>query len=90
MEAVRIKMALRNAKFHLRIMWRGFCRTVYGAMIAGLVVMAGYGFVSAPKEAGWKAVFDYIVACILLIEAFGNMYFMGRKKKSGSGKRERR
>ena len=80
MEATRIKRALANAKFHLRIMWRGFYRTVYGALIAGLIAMAIYGFVSATKEAGWDAVFDYIVSAVLLLESIGNMYFMGRRK----------
>ena len=90
MEAARIKMTLTRAKFHARILWRGFLRTVYGALIAGLIAMAIYGFVSASKEAGWDAVFDYIVSAVLLIEAIGNMYFMGRRKNSGTKSKGRR
>lgn len=90
MEAARIKMTLTRAKFHARILWRGFLRTVYGALIAGLIAMAIYGFVSASKESGWDAIFDYIVSAVLLIEALGNMYFMGRRKNGGARGKDRR
>ena len=83
MEATRIKMAFSKVIFYARILWRGFLRTVYGAMIAGLIAMAIYGFVSARNEAGWEEVFDYIVSVVLLIEAIGNMYFMGRRNNGG-------
>ena len=90
MEAARIKMTLTRAKFHARILWRGFFRTVYGSLIAGLIAMAIYGFVSASKEAGWDAVFDYVVSAVLLLESIGNMYFMGRLKKNGGTKNKAR
>ena len=90
MEAARIKMAFANVKFHARILWRGFLRTVYGAMIAGLIAMAIYGFVSARNEAGWEEVFDYIVSSVLLLESIGNMYFMGRRKNCGTKSKGRR
>ena len=90
MEAVRFKMAFARVKFHARILWRGFLRTVYGALIAGLIAMAIYGFVSAQNEAGFEEVFDYIVSSVLLIEAIGNMYFIGRLKKNGARGKDRR
>ena len=90
MEAERIKMTLTRAKFHARILWRGFLRTVYGALIAGLIAMAIYGLVSATKEAGWEAAFDYIVSSVLLLESIGNMYFIGRLKKNGARGKDRR
>ena len=90
MEAERIKMALARVKFHARILWRGFFRTVYGSMIAGLIAMAIYGFVSAQNEVGWEAVFDYIVSTVLMTESIGNMYFMGRWKKNGARGKDRR
>ena len=90
MEAARIKMTLTRAKFHARILWRGFLRTVYGALIAGLIAMAIYGFVSAQNEAGWEAVFDYIVSAVLLLESIGNMYFMGRRNNGGTKSKGRR
>lgn len=90
MEAARIKMTLARVKFHARILWRGFLRTVYGALIAGLIAMAIYGFVSAPKEAGWEEAFDYIVSSVLLLESIGNMYFIGRMKKGSARGKSRR
>lgn len=83
MEAVQIKMAFANVKFHLRIMWRGFCRTVYGAAVAGLIAMAIYGFVSVTTETGWTAVFDFIAACATMVVALANMYLIGGRKKGG-------
>ena len=90
MGATRIMVAFAKVKFHARILCRGFLRTVYGALIAGLIAMAIYGFVSASKEAGWDAVFDYVVSAVLLLESIGNMYFMGRLKKNGGTKNKAR
>ena len=90
METVRIKMAFAKVIFHARILWRGFSRAVYGALIAGLIAMAIYGFVSAQNEAGFEEVFDYIVSAVLLIEALGNMYFMGRRKNGNARGKDRR
>lgn len=89
MEAIRIKRALANAKFHLRIMWRGLCKIVYGAAVSGLIVMAIYEFISVSKVTGWIAVFKFFVACALLVEGFGRIYLTGSNKKIGSRKRER-
>ena len=84
MEKTQIKMAFANVKFHLRVMWRGFCRTVYGASVAGLIAMAIYGFISVTTETGWIAVFDFIASCATLIVALSNMYLMGCGKKGGA------
>ena len=83
MEAVQIKMAFANVKFHLRIMWRGFCRTVYGAAVAGLIAMAIYGFISVTTETGWIAVCDFVASCATLVVALSNMYLIGGRKKGG-------
>lgn len=81
MEAVQIKKAWKIVKFHTKIAWRGFCRTLYGASVAGLVAMAVYGFVSVTNETGWTAVCDFIASCATLIVALANMYWMGGRKK---------
>ena len=90
MEAVQIKRALANAKFHLRIMWRGFCRTVYGSLIALLIAMAIYGFISVTTETGWTAVGDFIAACATMAVALANMYFIGCRKKCCDRGKEKR
>ena len=81
MEAVQIKKAWAKVKFHVRIAWRGFCRTVYGALIAGLMAMAIYGFASVTKETGWVAVWDFVASCATLIVAMCNVYRIGCNKK---------
>lgn len=89
MEVARIKIAFAKVKFHARVLWRGFCRTVYGSLIALLIAMAIYGFVSITSKTGWAAVWRFVVACVLLAEGIGNMYFIGHKK-TGAGNRKKR
>lgn len=81
MEAVQIKKAWNSVKFHAKIAWRGLCRTIYGATVAGLIALAVYGFVSVTTETGWAAVCDFIASCATLIVALSNMYLMGGRKK---------
>ena len=81
MEAVQIKKAWAKVKFHTKIAWRGFCRTLYGAAVAGLIAMSVYGFVSVTTEAGWAAVCDFIASCRAVIVSLSNMYLMGGRKK---------
>ena len=89
MEAVQIKKAWTKVKVHARILWRGFCRVIYGTVVTGLIAMAIYLFVSIATKTGWAAVWRFVVACVLLAEGIGNMYFIGRKK-TGAGNRKKR
>ena len=84
MEKVQIKKAWKAFKFHTRVVWRGFYRTLYGAAVAGLLAMAVYGFVSVTTETGWTAVCDFIASCATLVVALLNMYLMGGRKKGGA------
>ena len=81
MEAVQIKKAWKAFRFHAKIVWRGFYRTLYGAAIAGLIALAIYGFVSVTTETGWTAVCDFIASCATLVVALLNMYLIGGRKK---------
>ena len=83
MESVQIKKAWKAVKFHAKIAWRGFYRTLYGAAVAGLLAMAVYGFVSVTTETGWAAVCDFIASCATLVVALLNMHLMGGCKKGG-------
>lgn len=83
MEATNIKKAWKAVKFYAKVAWRGFCRTLYGALIAGLMAMAIYGFVSLSVETGWVAVWDFVASCATLLVALSNMYFIGTNKKGG-------
>lgn len=84
METVQIKMALANVKFHLLIMWHGFCRTVYGAAVAGLISIAIYGFISVTTKTGWVAVLTFIGSCAVLMIALMHMYSIGHGKSGGA------
>ena len=81
MEAIQIKKAWKAFKFHTKIAWRGFYRTLYGAAVAGLIALAVYGFASVTTETGWTAVCDFIASCATLIVALANMFLMGGRKK---------
>lgn len=81
MEKAEIKRVFARVKFHAKIAWRGFYRTLYGAAVAGLIAMAVYGFVSVTNESGWVAVWDFVASCATLIVALSNMYLMGGCKK---------
>jgi hypothetical protein len=81
MDLEQIKKAWKAVKFHAKIAWRGFCRTLYGSFVAGLVAMAIYGFVSVTGESGWTAVCDFIASCATMVVAIVNMYWIGCTKK---------
>ena len=72
---------LEQIMFHSSIMLKGLVRTVYGALIAGLIGISIYGFVAIEGESGYLAVFDFIAACATLIVALCNLYVMGGKKR---------
>ena len=55
---------------------------VYGALVAGLLAIAVYGFISIKGEAGYVAVFDFIASTATMLVALCNMYVMGGKKVS--------
>ncbi len=76
-----IKYILEHVKFHGSIVLKGFARTIYGALVAGLLGIAIYGFISIRSEAGYIAVFDFIAACATLAVAVCNLYVMGGKKR---------
>lgn len=90
MDATQIEMVLARVKFHVKIFWLGFCRTICVAAIASLIAMAVFWFFSVAKLNGWMAVFKFSGACILFVEGFRQMYLIGRNKNGRSGKREGR
>lgn len=83
MKKVDIKKVLKQVKFHVDILLRGLARTLYGALIAGLIAFAVYGFVLIKSEGGYAAVFDFIAACATLTVALINAYVLGSKRRGG-------
>ncbi len=80
MDKVKFQNALEKASFHANVLFRGFARTLFGALIAGLIVTAIYGFVSIAGESGYIAVFDFIASTATLLLAVCNMYCLGKKR----------
>lgn len=81
MKSVNFKKVLKQVKAHADIMLRGLARTLYGALIAGLIAFAVYGFVLIQTENGYAAVFDFIAASATLILALANAYLLGSKRR---------
>ena len=84
MDKVKIQNILANASFHASILLKGLARTLYGSLIAGLIGVSFYGFVSIGSESGYLAVFDFIASVATIVVALCNMYCLGRKR---SGKK---
>lgn len=68
------------AKHFALTVLRGLVRTIYGALIAGLIGISIYGFIVIEGETGYLAVFDFIAACATMTVAVCNLYLMGGKK----------
>lgn len=80
MEKVKFQKAVACVKFHANILLRGFGRTLYSMLIAGLFGSAVYGFVSIAHESGYAAVCDFIASTATLLVALCNMYCLGKKR----------
>lgn len=80
------KSVIKSAVRHCKILANGFMSMIYGTVTAGAFAMAIYGFVMIPKEGGWAAVADFILACATFCCAVYCMYAQGRNKKKGAKK----
>ena len=80
MENVKFQKTLAGIKFHTNILLRGFGRTLYSMLIAGLIGSAIYGYISIAHESGYAAVCDFIASTATLLVALCNMYCLGKKR----------
>lgn len=78
--SVDFRKGMACAKHFGTTVLRGLARTLYGALIAGLIGVSIYGFIAIKAESGYIAVFDFIAACATMIVALCNLYVMGGKK----------
>ena len=79
-----MKNVTRFVGYHGKIFLRGFVKTLYGALAAGLAVMAVNGFGAVSSEDGYIAVCDFIGAVATMCVAISCMYAFGcSKKKNG-------
>lgn len=81
MKKVDFNKILGQVKFHCGIALKGFARTIYGALVAGLLACAVYGFLCINGESGYTAVADFVASCATLVVAMCNVYTMGMKKR---------
>ena len=72
---------VRRIGFHGKVLLRGFAKSLYGAAVAGLIGLAGYGFAAIPAEGGYKAVWDFIAAVCVTVIALAFMYGFGCSRK---------
>ena len=68
---------------HIKVLFRGLCKAIYGAAFSCLMVVSFCVFVSVSKETGWSAVFDFISACATLVVSIAGVYLFGFTKKKG-------
>lgn len=71
--------------YHGKILMKGFLRMTCGALTAGFVGLAVYGFATIPSEGGYVAVLNFICAALILCMAFTIMYAMGGGKRKKGG-----
>ena len=74
---------VRCIGFHGKVLLRGLAKSLYGAAVAGLIGLAGYGFACIPDEGGYRAVWDFIAAVSVAIIALAFMYGFGCSRKKG-------
>ena len=83
MNKEKLKNFADQFAFHAGIAIRGLAKTVWGALVAGMVGIAVYGFSHIGSQSGYLAVGDFVTSCATLVVALLNIYQMGRKRKGG-------
>ena len=78
-----VRTIVRCIGFHGKVLLRGLAKSLYGAAVAGLMGLAGYGFAAIPDEGGYRAVWDFIAAVSVTVIALGFMYAFGCSRKKG-------
>lgn len=77
-----MKGLVRGIWHHMKVLWKGFLRTVVGTMVAGIMVLAVYGYAMIPTEGGYVAVCEFLIATMLMAIALMCMFAMGGKAKA--------
>lgn len=75
------KEVMQLIGFHGLVLLMGFAKVLYGAVVAGLVGLAVYGFAMIPSEGGYTAVCEFIAAIATLTVALACMYAFGCRRK---------
>jgi FtsH-binding integral membrane protein len=78
------KAAFKVAGIHGKILLKGFLRTMYGALTAGLFALAICGYAMIITESGWVAVSEFVLSTCTAILAVICMYVQGGHAKKGA------
>jgi FtsH-binding integral membrane protein len=79
------KSTVRTIGFHGKILAKGFIRMVFGAITAGLLVLAIFGFAAVTSESGWTAVCEFIASTCMVVFALCGLYLQGGSNKKRGG-----
>ena len=82
MDKVAVRKAWNTFKFHARIAWRGFYRTLCGALIAAMLAVSVHGFMVVSTENGWAAVSDFTLSVGMVALSGICIYGMGKGGKN--------
>lgn len=80
----RFSKATTPIKQYMKILLRGFLKTMYGTLTTAFFAGAVYIFTLIPSEGGYTAVCTFMVATLMLLMACRAMYAFGYRR----GKRE--
>lgn len=80
----RFCKATTPIKQYMKILLRGFLKTMYGTLTTAFFAGAVYVFTLIPSEGGYTAVCAFMVATMMLVMACRAMYAFGCRR----GKRE--
>ena len=80
----RFCKATTPIKQYIKILLRGFLKTMYGTLTTAFFAGAVYVFTLIPSEGGYTAVCAFMVATMMLVMACRAMYAFGCRR----GKRE--
>ena len=75
------KEVMQRIGFHSLVLLRGFTKTLYGALTAGLIGLSVGGFAAIPSEGGYAAVCDFVAAIAMLTVALTCMYVFGCRRR---------
>ena len=67
-------------KQHMKVLMRGFAKTMYGTLVTAFFAEAVYVFTLIPSKGGYTAVYEFLVATLMLLMACRAMYAFGYRR----------
>ena len=82
MNKVAVRKAWNTFKFHARIAWKRFYRTLCGTSITAQIAVSEYGLIVVSTETGWATVTDFILSVDIRALSVICIYAMGKDGKN--------